>query len=168
MKLTLAERQILYNQYKILEHLEKDNSHGTIAEILKYGYTGRYDRIFDVHQEEIPIEICVETDYIFDMYRLINLTISKLTSEERESIDLDKIAFDGFDANNDPHYGYASFIINKMKKYQEHDKINLNSHSSSTIRKYRKMLEYYNAKRKQEGWKMDFDELKKLIELTKK
>lgn len=166
-KLSVTERQILANQFRILAKLEENESLNVKADILTFGYTGKYHEVFNVHSDEVPIEVCKETGQILNMYRRINNTIATLTSEQKESVDLDRIAFKGFDANNDSHYHYASFMIDEMNLWQEHKGKNINSHTYSTLVKYKKMLEYHNNKISQkENWDIDFEDIKKMIDLV--
>ena len=60
--LTLVERQILANQFRILAEIEENGERHTIAaEIIENGYTGQYHYAFNVDKEEVSFEICVPT-----------------------------------------------------------------------------------------------------------
>ena len=50
------------------------------------------------------------------------------------------LTFDGFDGNNDRHYGLASFLVQDMGRFEEFKGRPLNSHSQSSMPKYRNML----------------------------
>jgi len=97
------------------------------------------------------------------MFRYISNSIPNLTDEERESLNLDKLTFKGFDANNDEHYHYASFMIEKLGKWAEHKEMYLNSHNSMTISAYRKMLPVYKKVLDSNRYDFNFDDLKDLI-----
>lgn len=163
-KLTIVERQILANQYRILAKLEDDISYKTKADILVSGYTGKYNEVFDVNQEEIPLEICEETSQILNMYRRIENTIASLNPEQKVQLDLEKLKFEGFDANNDSHYHYGKFLIEEMNLWQEHKGVYFNSHSRFPLTKYKKMLSYYNSKMENGNYDITFDDL---IEIEK-
>jgi uncharacterized protein YfbU (UPF0304 family) len=148
--LSIIERQILANQFKILSKLSEneDDEYQSKNYLMKHdilvnGYTGEYHQVLEVHSEEISIEVCEETSQILNMYRRINYSIEKLTDEEKQNLELDKISFEGFDGNNDDHFGYMNFMIENLDKWQEYKGKYLNSHSIASIRKYRKMLETY-------------------------
>lgn len=147
--LTAIERQILSNQFQILAKLHADEEYVSKDylnkyEILSHGFTGEYDDIFEVHTEEIPYETCEETNEILNMYRRINNAIASLTEEDKKQLDLQKIEFKGFDANNDPHYFYAKFMIENLEKWQEYKEKYLNSHSQIPLINYRRMLKIQN------------------------
>ncbi|REE07808.1 uncharacterized protein YfbU (UPF0304 family) [Winogradskyella pacifica] len=143
--LTIVERQILANQFRILAQIEENGEHHSIsAEILERGLTGQYHSVFNVYNEEKSIEICNETSEILNMYRRINNTIAGLSEAERDELDLERIQFDGFDANNDPHYHYMTFLVENMNLWQEHSGNYLNSHTQASLAKYRRMLDYQN------------------------
>lgn len=52
--------------------------------------------------------------------------------------------YEGFDGNNDDHYGVAFFIIKNMDRFEGFEKA-LNSHTQSTLPMYRRMLEVYKT-----------------------
>ena len=141
-KLSLAERAILANQYHILAKLLPDEAdyHEVKAEILTRGYEGQYYEVLQSFDDPIPEEITTEVHDILTMYRLVTPSIDLLTKEEREELDTKSIKFEGFDANNDVHYSIASFFINKKNIYAELKDMYLNSHTSFSLDKYRRML----------------------------
>lgn len=164
--LSLVERQILANQFRILEKIEDDKDYyRTKAEILENGYSKRYAEVFLVDVEETPFEICDETDKILNMYRRINFAIGNLSEDEKEGMDLERIRFEGFDANNDPHYHYMAYCVENLGLWKEHKESYINSHSSLTIDKYRRMLSYQNQALEN---KMDLDkeDLKRMVEVA--
>lgn len=168
-QLSIFERQILALQFRILAELNKEDEHLSNnyekkSEILEYGYTGEYSEVFDVHIEEVSFEICGETNEILNMFRRIENTIDQLSDEEKENLDIEKLKFEGFDANNNPHYYYAKFMIEKMNKWQEHKNTPLNSHSEFPLMKYRKMLPFQELAFKENRYDLNIDDLKKMIE----
>jgi hypothetical protein len=141
--LTIAERQILVNQYKLMSKIMTDGEdYETKIEILENGYTEQYYEVFEVATEEIPMEICEETTQILHMYRRINKAVSLLSEAEKRDLDLEKIKFEGFDAKHDLHYRYMIFMIEKMRMWREYCKVSFNSKNRQSILKYRKMLDY--------------------------
>lgn len=164
--LSIVERQILANQFRILENIEDDKDYyRTKAEILENGYSKRYAEIFVVDVNETPFEICDETDQILNMYRRINNAIGNLSEDEKRAMDLKKIRFEGFDANNDPHYHYMSYCVEDLDLWKEHRGNYLNSHSSLTIDKYRSMLTY-QSKALENKMDLDKEDLQELIEVA--
>ena len=143
-KLTKIERLQLSNQFRILHSLTEDESYAIKAEIVEHGYEGLYDDIFETIYGGISEDICEETGLILHMFRIINNAYARLSDVEKEQIDVERIKFQGFDANNDQHYSYMKFLVEKMDMWDEHKNTYLNSHDSLPIRKYRKMLDVYN------------------------
>lgn len=164
--LSIVERQILANQFKILSKMGEDSEdYITKIEILENGYTEQYYEIFEVDTEEIPIEICEETSQILNMYRRINNAIEKLSDEERKSIDLDMLKFEGFDANNDPHFHYMTFMVERMKLWREYKSEYLNSHSPFALLKYQKMLDYQNYLLDNDQYHLTTEDLESLVDM---
>lgn len=168
-QLSIVERQILANQFEILSKLCGEDEYGAEdfekkSEIVKYGYTSEYSEIFDVHTEEVPYEICRETNEILNMYRRIQNAIATLSDEEKLQLDLDRIRFEGFDANNNSHYHYAKYMIEKLDKWQEHKEMYLNSHSEFPLMKYKKMLQIQEEAFSAQRYDLSFQDLQKMIE----
>lgn len=163
--MTQIERTILANQFKILAQLDEGNAISYIrnAEILEKGIEGLYEEVI-VSSEKIPFDICKETHEILTMYRVIENATAKLKEEDRSELDLNAIRFDGFDANNDPHYQFAKFIIEKMDLYESFQGRQLNSHTMASMRRYKRMLPVHKALYSQTMSKYGFTELQKLIE----
>lgn len=163
--LTIVERQILVNQFKILSIIGDDNYYETKIEILENGYTEQYFEVFDVASEEIPMAVCEETSQILQMFRRISDAVELLSGEERELLHLEKIQFEGFDANHDPHYHYMTFLVDRMNLWQEYKGIYLNSYSRFPMSKYRKMMEYQYYLLDNEQYDLNKEDLKCMIEL---
>ncbi|MGX7668295.1 YfbU family protein [Flavobacterium pedocola] len=164
--LSIVERQILVNQFRILSKMESDSQEYEIKiEILENGYTEQYFEIFDVNTEEIPLEICEETTQILHMYRRINSTIKSMSAKEKAELDLEKLAFVGFDANRDPHYHYMNFMIDKMNLWREHRGMYLDSRDRFSLSKYRKLLEYQYDLLENDQYDLSKDDLKYMIDL---
>ncbi|HMJ47872.1 MAG TPA: YfbU family protein [Ferruginibacter sp.] len=145
-KFSLSERAMLANQFRILSLLQPNEaeSYDEKAEIFESGYSGLYsEALSNIDTDEISDEICTETHDILTMFRYIKNAKERLSAAELAGLDLPKIKFEGFDGNNDPHYHFAIFMIEKQKKYEEHDPNGLNSHSMTSMIKYRKMLPVY-------------------------
>lgn len=141
--LTIVERQILANQYRILSKLgDHSQDYETKIEILESGFTEQYYEVFDLDVEEIPLEICTETTQILHMYKRINDVVAALTEEEKTAFDLEKIKFKGFNPRKDAHYHYMSFTIDTMGLWPEYKDIDLIATDDCQLSKYRRMLDY--------------------------
>jgi len=147
--LTLVERLTLANQYKILAALSEDNAAGFArnAEILLRGHVGLYHHVFDGVSEEVPTEVTDEVQDILDMFWGIHIVFAERPQSEIKAAGLDrkKLTFNGFDANNDPHYEQARFMVERLDLYQELKGGNFNSHSRMDMSRYRRMLPIYQA-----------------------
>ncbi len=171
IKLTIAERLILANQYKILSELSRLREDDYEAkrnlvnqEIFENGYEGEYQEVFQGYDEVISVDVSNETSAILTMYNRINDAVELLTSEEKSNLHLDKIAFEGFDANNGDHYRYLLFITEKLDKWQKYKNVNLNSHSIFSIKKYRSMLTKIKEFPYEFGKNLSADQLRQIIE----
>ncbi len=166
IELTFAERAILANQFRILAATDAENKeqHLVDAEVFESGFTGLYQESLQRIGEEVTPEICKETHEILGMYRMIDGAIGGLSPEIRETLDLKKIKFQGFDANNDRHYHFMTFMIDKQGKYQEHNSNYINSHNALTIHMYRNMLKVYKKLQKQHVHNFSLQNLQEFID----
>ena len=167
MQLKQTERLILANQNRILAFLDEENSHNYLfkAEILENGYEGLFYECFESISDGVSDEICKETHDILTMYRVINNLIGTLSDEQIASLQLEKIKFKGFDANNDDHYGFMTFLIDKADLYKELKNKYLNSHSILSIEIYRRMLPVYNEALIANNYTLDIIGLQKIISI---
>lgn len=165
--LSVVERQILANQFKILSKIENDtHTYEMKIEILENGYTEMYFEVFDLNIDEIPIGVCEETTQILHMYRRINNTIAGLSETERIDLDLEQIKFEGFDAQKDGHYHYMNFLIDNMNLWPEYSDIYLNCHSPYQLSKYQRMLEYQTFLLDNDQYDITKENLEHLINLA--
>lgn len=165
--LSKIERQMLVNQFKMLSILnETGANYEAYIEILEGGYIGEYDKVFSVTDDEVSSEICEETNQILEMYRKINNCINRLSEEEKDGLNLEKIEFEGFDANHDDHYSYAILMIEHLHKWEEYKNFSLNSHSVFPLKKYIKMLHYQNEMTAKGKWQFDKNDIANLIEMV--
>lgn len=165
--LTVVERQILANQFRILSKFGNDlPGFETKIAILENGYTERYYEVFDVDPEEIPIEICEETTQILYMFRRIATAIGALSEIEKSALDLDKLKFEGFDARRDPHYHYMNFMMDSMNLWPEYDGVYLNSDTTTSLLKYQRMMEYQTFLLDNDEYDMKKENLEHLIDIV--
>lgn len=152
MKLSKAERAILANQNRILSFLDTGNRKEYLirAEIAEQGYEGLYEVVIEnINFVTTPSNICRETMNILDMYHQIENVSSSLTAKEKKTLDLEKIRFEGFDAEHDKHYKYMKFLITKSGIYQEYKNRIINSRSKTSLLKYKKMLRVFKVNTKE-------------------
>ncbi|MEB3245852.1 MAG: YfbU family protein [Vampirovibrionales bacterium] len=141
-KLTRVERLILRNQYAILEALESEYSNKEFLLALDNGYTKEIEEFLDSSvSEELPISVCTEVWSILDMFRALNNSYDRL--EDKTDISVKEIQFEGFDANNDSHYGYMNYVLSDRGRYDE--SMPMNSHCQATLPMYRRMLSVWES-----------------------
>jgi len=164
--MTKTERVLIANQNRILAFLDTNDSENYLlkAEIAEKGYEGLYEKLFESINEEVPKEICDETYEILTMYQVINNLTSSLLPEQKEQVDMKKIRFEGFDLNNDKHYFFMKFIVEKTEQYEEYKDAYLNSNSISSLRKYRQMLTAYKQFLEANQHQLSFAGLQSIIE----
>lgn len=101
-------------------------------------------------------KIVMETCDILDMWRILERNYSELVDDEKSFVDSKafggKPDFQGFDANNEDHFGVAQFLVEKMNRYENFKNRALNSHSPS-IDSHRRMLIAYKAIRSDSQFK---------------
>jgi uncharacterized protein YfbU (UPF0304 family) len=141
MKLSLFERVSLANQYRIRAKLENDDHLSNFADILERGYVTLYPRVFEWIYDETPDDVGKEVQDIFDMYRALDRAYGAGAKPPAGAF---HPGFDGFDGNNDPHFGIASFLLDDLGLWAEFKDRPRNSHSMGTLGTYRKMLKAWN------------------------
>lgn len=149
MDLSLKERLIISNQFKILEKLYPEDAeyYSTYRKALECGYKLHYEDIFQHFFDEMTEDECKEVIDILDMYRALTYSYRKLNN--KEAIEENDIHFDGFDGNNEINqYLYAQYFIIDLNRFSELTYGNkypeLNSHSPR-LEKYRKMLAIWKS-----------------------
>lgn len=155
---------MLANQYKLLALTAKSDrdTYATNAEILLRGYTGMYHHIFDSVSEPQPESVTNEVHDVLSMFFAIDNAIDELSEEQKSQLDLDRLSFGGFDGNNDNHFGQAKFMVEKLDLYEERKGRKLDSHTSSSLPKYKKMLAIYKQDVEGSGRGVTFEVLQKL------
>ena len=120
-----------------------------IEEVMSNGYYWalgyEYSGIFD---DEItnPKDV-KETVDILNMWRFIQNRYKALSEEDKikvkkeTNLNDEDFKFEGFDANNDPHYFIANFLIEKLNRFT--DITPINSHSAASLELYNRMLPVY-------------------------
>jgi len=145
--ISLVERQLLINQCKILSvfgDAQEKITYERRIEILEKGYTGLYQKVFNTLYEEVPVSTYQEVENILKMYSRINDSIRNLSDEDKESLDLASLEFEGFDASTGMHYYMMSYLVDRMDEHLEYKGRELKSHRDSSLVKYNKMLSIHS------------------------
>lgn len=139
MELSIKERLMLSNQFRILEALYPDEadvySERRIA--IEEGYELHYapDHIY---AETLTPEECREVLDILNMYRALHF--STLRDEDPVNLSVDDVQFPGFDGNNEGTLmGYVEYFVVKLGRFEELNTGSFNSHAQM-LGRYRRML----------------------------
>lgn len=148
MNLTAHQRLTLSLQLRRLadENPEVD-TYAQHAAIIEQGYTKLYPEVFGTTAEpELDEEVQEEVFEVLSMFRALH---PGHTAGADWNPDGNRYyqKFRGFDGNNDPHYGFARFLIEETGRYTE-SAPEFNSHGN-TLDTYRSMLERWKALGKQ-------------------
>lgn len=139
MQLSDGERLIAVMLAEVMEALKLDQElDPALIKSLVINNDGwalrrKYSGIFN--SEAPSDEVLSETTNILWMWGIIESSIERLTgAEAEEATGWHWTAFDGFDGNNDPHYGVARTMIEDLGEFSSSRKgVNLNSHSQSSL-----------------------------------
>lgn len=149
MDLSLTERVIIANQFKILEKLYPDEAkyYAIQRKALEAGYKLHYADIVENFYDEMSEEECREVIDILDMYRALTFSYNRLP--DKAGIDEREIRFDGFDGNEETsQYLYALYFIVDLERFTEltygQKSPDLNSHGHR-LKKYRDMLAVWKS-----------------------
>jgi hypothetical protein len=148
MKMSDGEKLIAMMLADLLEHLEvrgeintaliKEAIYGDDLWAIQWGHSGLF------HNEGPSDEIVDETAKIMTMCRVLENSIAELSDHDREQIpERQRRVFEGFDGNEEPHYGVAVMLLEQLNRYREFQDRDLNSHHN-TLEKYRAMREVFD------------------------
>ena len=169
MKMTDGERLIAVMLAEVMEALqlnrEIDPALVKTLVINNDGWALRR-KCSGVFESEAPDDQVVEeTTNILWMFGIIEHSVDKLSGDEAaEAETWPYRKWHGFDGNNDPHFGVARTMIVDLGEFQDSRKgVNLNSHSQSSLPRYRRMYgkfdQYVQA---QQAAPLSFDALRDL------
>jgi uncharacterized protein YfbU (UPF0304 family) len=143
MKVSPAEKLILQMLCEVYEKLEIDHEidHKFVQSALHndqlWAFEWQYNFLQD-HDHTQPNPPAVkETADILDMWAFLESAFARLDDGEKKRVLAegevygDEITFAGFDANNEEHYGVATFMIDDLKRFQSFAGRDINSHSES-------------------------------------
>jgi uncharacterized protein YfbU (UPF0304 family) len=139
MNLTPYERLTLSLQLRRLAEETEIESYAQQAEIIESGYTSLYSEVFGSTMEpELDAAIQEEVYAILNMFRALHPGhTAGATWNPSGNRYYQK--FRGFDGNDDSHYGFARFLIEKTGRFEE-SAAEFNSHGD-TLSVYRPMVE---------------------------
>ncbi|WP_340265394.1 YfbU family protein [Sphingobium mellinum] len=151
MKMSDGERLILVMLAEVMEALKLDREiDPSLVKSLVINNDGwalarKYPGIFE--SQAPSDEVVSETTNILWMWGIIESSIQKLSGAEAdEAKTWHWTAFAGFDANNDPHYGVAQTMIQDLEEFSTSRKgVNLNSHSQTSLPRYRQMFAKFDG-----------------------
>jgi uncharacterized protein YfbU (UPF0304 family) len=156
MKLTDGEKLIIlmladmYKAQKIKGDFDPNFIASTIHSDHLWGFNWQYTGIpFDPH--ETPRDV-TETGNILDMWMLIEEGYAELSSAEKTRVEKEAepfgkhVKFRGFDANNEPHYGIANYLIEDLKRFSHFKGRDMNSHMP-LVGAYRRMYSVFEPMR---------------------
>ncbi|MCK1618925.1 YfbU family protein [Bradyrhizobium sp. 159] len=114
-----------------------------------WGFDWQFSGIPFERTDETP-PVVQETVDILEMFSLTMFHFQQLPEAEQKQVrtelgysahGLDK--FPGFDGNHDDHYRVASYLIKHLKRFKDLPGATNNSHTQTSLPRYRKMLSIY-------------------------
>jgi uncharacterized protein YfbU (UPF0304 family) len=150
VKLTRFERWMIVSQLKVLEATDPDGAK-TYAK-LAGGVSANYefcngeamDLFTNPGSEGLTDEECRETFDILSMFRALDRSKATQFLPADEHF---RVAFEGFDANNDSQFGFCKYLLEEDGRFQELLKggQNPNSHNAASLDTYRRQLRVYRG-----------------------
>ncbi len=131
--------------------------------ILENGYEEEYKYVAQYLSEEpFPQEVATEVRDILRMFQEMQWALENFPQDPIRNNS--NLLFDGFDGNSDfQHIGYARFL-HSLDQYPElNDRLLYNSHTSSSLLKYRAMVEAWKGLPRH-GLQMTKDDLQTILD----
>ena len=168
MKLSVVERQILYNQYEILIATCSDvnmiKMYKQQQTILEFGYSLDYHEVINVSEIEASLDVMQTVRDILEMHRHLYKSYNELTKKEKEQVDFKDIEFIGFDGNNEAgHCCYAQFLLDDLMLYKELAIKDCDAHFPSLERYMEKHAVYRNLRGIGDYRSLTLDELRQIV-----
>ncbi len=147
-RLILAMLAGIYKKLGIRDDINPDLVLASVFGDKEWGLRWEYGSLYEDRQLPQPPEVN-ETTVILDMYRFLTASYGRLSAPEKAKVDASPhgsyVKFQGFDGNNDLHYGIMHYLVEDLGRYGEHKPTGvLNSHSMGTIMRYRRMVPIMN------------------------
>lgn len=173
MKLSEGEKLILvmlaglYKKLGIKDDIDPDLVLASVLDDKTWGLRWKYQWLGN--GEVNPPEVD-ETVRILNMYRAITSSLHHLSPQEQARVQAETdpfsgyLKFQGFDANNDDHYGVVHYLVHDLGRFSElDDSYQINSHSSGTLLTYRRMLEVLEKHGHERRTELTADELIEVV-----
>jgi uncharacterized protein YfbU (UPF0304 family) len=164
MQLSLKERLMLANQFKILEALypNEAETYATYRTAVEDGYEAEYGRIEERFESRLSKEACKEVWDILDMYRALQSAYQQL--DDKGDISPQDVVFDGFDGNDKVEnslMGYARYIVDDLGRYDSLQRsASMNSHILR-LNHYRAMFKEWEDAGK--SWYLTLERMKRIL-----
>jgi|SRR6476619_1983571 len=145
MQMTMVDRLILSNQYRILEALYPDerDAYARSRTAIEGGYTLHYSDLAECLNDELSPQQCEEVGDILEMFRSLQAGYQKLT--DKSGVERHALVFPGFEGHNESGYlNYAHYLIKRGggQDYLESADADLNS-ARPLLDCYRGMLQVW-------------------------
>jgi hypothetical protein len=134
-KLIILMLADMYKAQKIKGDFDPDFISSTIHSDQLWGFNWQFTGIpFGPYKTPRVVD---ETTNILDMWMFLEEGYAKLSASEKARLEKEAdpfgkyVQFAGFDGNNEPHYGIATYLIEDMKRFTHFAKREMNSHSQS-------------------------------------
>ena len=149
MNLTIKDRLLLNNQYRILASLYPDDRqyYEKASEILELGFELEYDTLtINIDNSVVTAKECEEVLDVLDMFSSLENSFANLS--DKSEINEYHIRFAGFDGNNEvKQLSYATYL-KKDGRFADLKNVDSNSHAP-LLSVYRRMLvEWYRSDNK--------------------
>lgn len=124
-----------------------------VEKALTHGHLWALDWEFDGADPDTS-EFLEETIQILNMWTIVEAQFERLSKDDRKEIAKavgrreEDLRFKGFDANEEPHFGIATFMIEDFRRWQRFKGRNLNCHYPS-IGSHQRMLKEYNKQNRE-------------------
>lgn len=136
--LTNAERLILANQYKILSHLEKNESYARLSDELLEGHEWLYSDALGNVSEVMPTE---DADHVITILGIFgDLRDSYAHLVDKSGIDPDDVTFRGFDGNNESDLRSFARALRKSDRFVDTLGEEVKNSHMPTTDLYRRMI----------------------------
>ncbi len=144
MNLSIKDRLVLKNQYRILEALNPDEKefYERASKILEFGFELEYDMLTrNIDSDVVTIQECEEVIDILDMFDALRICYARL--EDNSGIDEYQVRFLGFDGNHEAKQLLYARYLKKDGRFADLENIDSNSHLR-VLPIYRRMLAEWN------------------------
>lgn len=142
-----------------------------VEKALTHGHLWALDWEFDGADPD-KSEFLEETIQILNMWTTVEAQFERLSKDDRSEIakaverPVEDLRFNGFDANNEPHFGIATFMVKDFRRWRRFEGRKLNCHYPS-IASHRRMLKEYKKQNKSVGTEFTVDQFIQIFNARK-